>query len=569
MYSVTLPTLLSKAVPRTGHWLLLVLCLCTWGPRLQGANWYVSTTGNDSQSGSLSQPLASLDEAISRSAPGDTIFMRGGNYASNEIRVTVSDLTIRSYPGEWAVIEAPLNVEAIASCIWYSEPTVTGGTLENLEIIGGYYYGVSFETNWDWGVPAQDRRGASQITLRNCLVHHTGRDCIKIKPGCDDIQIISCELHHSGVGPANAGNPNAEGIDNVNGDRMLVRNTHIHHTSTTGVYAKGGATGCIIEENLIRETGEAGILLGFYTDAEFFDTQVNPDYFECRQSIAQNNIILHTGGAGIGFYAAEDCQALHNTVVTASTQFHCPLFFSAGDIWISPSLTLNPANKGLVVQNNIFVDEAASTEETVEVRPDAFSGAQTLNHNLYFKTAGIALFDDGINWPAHNLAQWQSTTGWDAQSLESDPLLDSQFHLTATSPALDIALPSGVQFDYDYNPRPSLPDLGADEYGTGPSLVVPPPTGVVGTGSSHSPVGIQNPMQAGAFTVYPNPTTQSIRLQSSSPSPVAWRLYHHSGNLILEGTSEAIDLSSLPSGVYWIEISTSAGRQTQPIILQR
>ena len=127
----------------------------------------------------------------------------------------------------------------------------------------------------------------------------------KIKPGCDGIQVLGCELYNSGVGISNDPNdPNAEGIDNVNGDGMVVRNTHIHHTSTTGVYAKGGADGCIIEENLIRETGEAGILIGFYTDAEYFDETANPSFFECRNTVARNNIVVNTGGAGIGFFAA-------------------------------------------------------------------------------------------------------------------------------------------------------------------------------------------------------------------------------------------------------------------------
>ncbi|MBL0020668.1 MAG: right-handed parallel beta-helix repeat-containing protein [Bacteroidetes bacterium] len=76
------------------------------------------------------------------------------------------------------------------------------------------------------------------------------------------VQILAANCTF-GRGTGNALDPNAEGIDNVNGDGMVVRNCHIHHTSTSGVYAKGGADGCIIDENLIRETGEAGILLGF------------------------------------------------------------------------------------------------------------------------------------------------------------------------------------------------------------------------------------------------------------------------------------------------------------------
>ena len=210
---------------------------------LPAATWYVAPNGNDNNSGTLSNPFKTIPAAIEAASPGDIIELRNGNYPSDEIRITKSNLTIRSYPGEWAILTAPMNVEDIASCIWYSEPDVSGGKLERLEIKGGYYYGVSFETNWDWGVPANERHGAGNITLRNCKIHDTGRDCIKIKPGCNNIQILGCELYNSGVGPSNTpanGGPNAEGIDNVNGDGMVVRNCYIHHTSTSGVYAKGG-----------------------------------------------------------------------------------------------------------------------------------------------------------------------------------------------------------------------------------------------------------------------------------------------------------------------------------------
>ncbi|MFN8395732.1 MAG: right-handed parallel beta-helix repeat-containing protein, partial [Bacteroidia bacterium] len=360
----------------------IILGLMLLWAQAQAATWYVATNGNDAATGTLSDPLLTLDAAITLASPGDVIELRGGTYPSNEVRVTVSNLTIRSFPGEWAILAASTTDPDVASCIWYSEPDVNGGTLENLELTGGYYYGLSFETNWDWGVPAQDRHGASNIIVRGCHIHHTGRDCIKIKPGCDGIQILGCELDHSGIGPANQPDPNAEGIDNVNGDGMVVRNCHIHHTSTTGVYAKGGADGCLIEENLIRETGEAGILLGFYTDAEYFDEIANPNYQECRNSIARNNIVMGTGGAGIGFYASENCRAEHNTVITASPAFHSPLFCANGEIWISSASTVTPPNINLTAVGNIFVDQSGTGPEdyTVQIRPGALTGTTVINH---------------------------------------------------------------------------------------------------------------------------------------------------------------------------------------------
>jgi hypothetical protein len=46
------------------------------------------------------------------------------------------------------------------------------------------------------GLGLPTRKGVSNITLRNCKIHDTGRDCIKIKPACNGIQIIACELYN-------------------------------------------------------------------------------------------------------------------------------------------------------------------------------------------------------------------------------------------------------------------------------------------------------------------------------------------------------------------------------------
>ncbi|MBK8723674.1 MAG: right-handed parallel beta-helix repeat-containing protein [Saprospiraceae bacterium] len=147
--------------------------------------------------------------------------------------------------------------------------------------------------------------GVSGISIKKgCKIHDTGRDCIKITPGCNDIQIIDCEIYNSGVGPENLpvnGGPNAEGIDNVNGARMIVRNCYFHDISTNGLYAKGGSKGSIIENNLIRNVGDAGIGIGFYTDGEWFDPVSNPKYYESIQTIVRNNFIINSGGAGLLF----------------------------------------------------------------------------------------------------------------------------------------------------------------------------------------------------------------------------------------------------------------------------
>ena len=111
--------------------------------------WYVAVTGSDANDGTKDKPLQSLQKAVDTAKQGDVIELRGGTHESREIKIRRSNLTIRSYPGEWAVIKAVTNVEDITSVLWYREPRVKGGLLENLEIVGGYFYGIKLENNWE------------------------------------------------------------------------------------------------------------------------------------------------------------------------------------------------------------------------------------------------------------------------------------------------------------------------------------------------------------------------------------------------------------------------------------
>ncbi|MBL7818240.1 MAG: right-handed parallel beta-helix repeat-containing protein [Saprospiraceae bacterium] len=532
---------------------------------LNAKTWYVATTGNDNSAGTLSAPFKTIPKAISSAAAGDIIELRGGTYSSNEIRITKSNLTLRSYTGEWAIINAVMNDEDIASCIWYNEPDVVGGTLENLEITGGYYYGVSFETNWDWGVPLNQRHGVSNITIRNCKIHDTGRDCIKIKPFCNNIKILNCSIYNSGKGPGNNPNdPNAEGIDNVNGWGMEVKGCYIHHTSTTGIYAKGGAKNCIIEENLIMETGEAGILLGFYTDADFFDTTTNPSYYECINSIARNNMVVNTGGAGIGFFAAQNCEAYNNTVVTATPKFHAPLFCAKGEVWISNSLTLTPANQSIKVYNNIFIDKSGTGDEdfTAQLREGALTGTNVFANNIYHKTTGAAKFNDGVSYPYPNFAEWKTRTQLDLTSREGNPNLNTQFHLVAGSIAIDAgrSIPSNSR-DYDGNLRTGSPDIGADELNAGASLQVPPPSNVIGTGTAIVSKIKESKIEDKPIFVFPNPIYDMAHLKGDTTSFDIYEVFDVSGRLCLKNnmTSSTINLTSLQQGYYFLKLSSKNG----------
>ena len=47
---------------------------------LSATNYFVATNGDDSNAGTLDKPFATLQKAQSKVVPGDTVYIRGGEY---------------------------------------------------------------------------------------------------------------------------------------------------------------------------------------------------------------------------------------------------------------------------------------------------------------------------------------------------------------------------------------------------------------------------------------------------------------------------------------------------------
>lgn len=452
---------------------------------------YVSVSGNDNNDGSEAKPFKTIQKAADVADPkGLEIVLRAGTHESKEIRFRTSNLKLRSYPGEWAIIKATVNVEDIASCLWFSEPTIKNVTLENLEIIGGYYYGLKFESNWDddRSVPFDKRQGVSGITIRNCRIHDTGRDCIKITPGCKDIKVITCEIYNSGVGPANVEAQNAEGIDNVNADNMVVQGCYFHDIATNGMYAKGGARNCIVENNLFINCGEFGIAAGFLdTDSEWFNLSTNPSYQESFDMIIRNNIVANAKWGGVGLFAAVGTQVYHNTFVNVGLSTLSALHISAGETYTGSGPALSPPCRNLKIVNNIFVQPFGSSRPMIQFRgmnddqSPPLAGNNVIDYNVYFKSGQGPIYQNRQDGDL-TFAAWKNATKFDLNSREIDPRLEGNYHLKSESPLIKKGMVNDVAgTDYDGNLRNGSPDIGADEFG-GTTLPTPPPKSVIGTG---------------------------------------------------------------------------------------
>jgi hypothetical protein len=513
---------------------LLFLC----GP-LAAKELFVSTSGNNSSgNGTSSKPYRTIQYAIDRAAAGDTVTVRGpsSNRTYNECDVRLRQkLVLRSYPGERAHIHCDMNTPD--SVTVQIDPGASGSRLSGLEISGGMYYGVMLQTGW-WQDATGNEKGPTGVVLEDLLIHDTGRDGIKITPKSDNAVIRRVEIHHTGaIYPPGTSldDKNADGIDNVNGSGMVVEDSYIHHTATTGVYFKGGAADVVIQRNRIEEAGQAGILVGFDTSVEFFDLRANPNYYEAIRGTVRNNYVKGTAYAGIGLYAAKDAVVANNTIVDAAREGHAALYFGVTFQDWDPNAK-RPPNINPRLLNNLVVNGSDCMAIRYSDELGGLSGLSGSPGSDYNGFASTCRFDDGRPGSVLSngtLAQWRSSTKADTHSLSGSFSVDAKGHLPSGSAAINKGtVVAQVADDIDKQPRLSSYDIGADEVGTprnGSRALLPPRRGAntvaaepAGAPSSHAGVAAPAPSRPDMRTPPAADTAKPRQVQITPPLVVAW-----------------------------------------------
>lgn len=478
------------------RWLLVLTLVSTTA---MAREWFVSPAGYDDKgNGTLSAPFRTvghlLDTSVGGARAGDSITLRGGLYRECDVRLRVP-LTVRSYPGENAHIQCDMTKPD--SVVVQIDPGASGSRLSHLELSGGMYYGIQLQTEWERGDAS--KRGASKIVLEHLKIHDTGRDGIKITPHCDHVTIRKSEIWNTGAADP-PGTPtekrNAEGIDNVGGSNMLVEDNHIHDIATTGLYFKGGASDVIVQRNRIENTGMAGILVGFDTDEEYFDTNANPKYYEAIRGIVRNNLVRNTAYAGIGLYSTKDAVIANNTIVDSAKRGHAAIFFGTPMQYGGPRNGDRPPSVNPLIRNNLVIQDGGAcvairwtslegdasslkgrlTKLLAEARAaDTGSGLSSLTGNPNTDWNGYSDAKGGCRFiderPPRSLLgdtsfpQWQKREHADAHSLVAPLRVDQGGHLPAGSAAIKrgTAL-EAVTDDIDGDRRTAPYDIGADEW---------------------------------------------------------------------------------------------------------
>jgi len=207
----------------------------------------------------------------------------------------------------------------------------------------------------------------------------------------------------------------------------------------------------------------------------------NYDGLEIRNSTSSarminNNIHVETGGhTGIYLYNVDgkigDTTSIVNNVISMPSNYAVRISSGKFNYLAYNTLLIrgeNPSYKTLYVQssnNNIFFNNIYSNKGGgYAFYVTQGTGVTVSNYNNFFSTGTNSIY---LKNAFSGLEDFREETGHDANSLESDPIFNSDLDLKPSSPVINNAgIPlSKFQHDHDSTARDNInPDIGAYEF---------------------------------------------------------------------------------------------------------
>lgn len=244
-------------------------------------------------------------------------------------------------------------------------------------------------------------------------------------------------------------------------------------SASSGYLAAAGTSNATFRRNYIARTNLLGIGLGWYSDDDQTDAAFNPLRYQCLDCRAENNVIVETGGAAIGMYAALRPVVAHNTLWAAAMRMQTPLLLAPVQQWISATRQpIVPVVDPVIYNNVVAKDALARKGPHLQIRSLAdccnnsntvpgpgLAGSLRMGGNVYYDARessadvgafqwgrGVMLEDEraGSAWVGY-LPQWRTRMGTDLGSVEADPSLQAGTFLPAPVCGLvGVALPADV-----------------------------------------------------------------------------------------------------------------------------
>jgi hypothetical protein len=540
-------------------------------------NYYVSTSGSNSNSGSLSSPWKTVQYALNNVATNSTINVSTGVY-NEKLRIPINGITLKNQAGSLPVIDA--------TGITVQEPIIDIINKNNITIDG-----LELRDNIQNNAQAVSITGtSSNVTVKNCKIHdiHFSSDpnaAISSTTNALGIvgygtnsttpitnlkilnnQIYQCRLGYS-EGIAVRGNVDGfEVIDNLIYDLTniginlagsqsltsatvfdqarngIVRKNKVHHclspvATSAGIYVDGGKF-ITIENNTSYHNGY-GIEVGCEKKDRITDA------IKVRSNIVYDNknsgIVL--GGYG---YPNDSGKVTNSTITNNTTYFNDYSNSGSGELYLSYS-------ENTIIENNIFYPNAKNKVGFTELTQPSI----VFDYNAFYSDSGNVTF----NWRGNgylNFSSFVTGSNTNRNGFLKNPnfiqanITNPNFHLAENSSCVNSGNPSYVadpnEFDIDNQSRKNgRIDCGADEYFA---------------------LGV-NDFNSQAVKVFPNPIENNIKIQTNTDDAFNIEIHNQVGQTVykkLGFENENFDLSELKTGIYVLRVYNESFRYTNQII---
>ncbi len=476
-----------------------------------GIAFYVSTTGSDSNPGTLSSPWRTIQHAADSVQGGDTVYVRGGVY-NESVRISVSgsatagSITLQTYPGEQAIIDGTGLVPS------------TSGPQGLINITSQSYISIqgfeirNYQTSSASATPAGIwvSGSGSNIRILNNLIHNivttaeaTGSAFgIAVYGTAAPASLDAVTISGNQVYNLKTGTSESVNVDG-NVTNFVIANNVVHDNDNIGIdvigfegvspdpaydYARNGTVSgnTVYNISAINNPGEGKQYdaNGIYVDGGsqvviernlVHNVDIGIEMASEHQGhvtsfvIARNNLVYSSNSTGItiGGYASNVGGTDHCTIVNNTLFQNDAKNTGSGEFQIQYYATNNVFKNNIVYASSqgLFINNYTNSE------PDPAD----VDYNLYYSSLNSSMADFLWNGTDHvGFSSYQSVTGKDSHSQYADPqflnLTTPNLQIQPTSPAVNAGIDLGPAvvgaLDFAGNPRVlgGNVDIGAYEH---------------------------------------------------------------------------------------------------------
>lgn len=250
--------------PRPGPLVAFCLTACLHASRLFAADLYVAPNGTGDAAGTLAAPVT-LDRALSRVAPGDTIHLRGGDYAfSAQVTIAKENSGTAAAPKRLVAYAPPDAPPERPRLDFSGQSYAKNNNVRGLQLNGDWWHvrGLEVFGSADNGIYV----GGSHNVVERCVTHHNRDTGLQIgRAAVVDADpaawpshnlILNCVSHDNYDAPPGAGE-NADGFacKLTTGPGNVFRGCVAHHNIDDGwdLYTKikTGAIGAVVLDQCV------------------------------------------------------------------------------------------------------------------------------------------------------------------------------------------------------------------------------------------------------------------------------------------------------------------------------